>query len=196
MVLIEPQDPEYPNLTTEQILRVIDDNSSTTALILLSAIQYYTGQYFDIQKITGRAHAKGILVGWDCAHAVGNVDLRLHDWEVDFAAWCSYKYLNSGPGGIAGLFIHERHGQVDMGKADTEEGAFRPRLAGWWGGDKGTRFLMNNSTTLCLKTAMLLTACSFPASTRCSRIPALQPIAPGHECSDCFLGAFQPNLYD
>ncbi|RMJ21077.1 hypothetical protein PHISP_08056 [Aspergillus sp. HF37] len=144
MVLIEPQDPECPNLTTERILRVIEDNASSTAMVLLSAIQYYTGQYFDMKKITEYAHAKGILIGWDCAHAVGNVDLQLHDWGVDFAAWCSYKYLNSGPGGIAGLFIHERHGRVDMEKADTEKGAFRPRLAGWWGGDKGTRFLMNN----------------------------------------------------
>ena len=148
MVLIEPEDPECPNLKTEQILRVIDDNASETALILLSAIQYYTGQYFDMKKITDHAHSKGILIGWDCAHAVGNVDLQLHNWNVDFAAWCSYKYLNSGPGGMAGLFAHEVHGQVNMRKVDTKEGAFRPRLAGWWGGDKGTRFLMDNGMLL------------------------------------------------
>lgn len=157
MVLIEPEDPESPNLTTEQILRVIDDNASSTALILLSAVQYYTGQYFDMRRITDHARSNGILIGWDCAHAVGNVDLQLHDWNVDFAAWCSYKYLNSGPGGMAGLFVHERHGHVDMGKADTKEGAFRPRLAGWWGGDKGTRFLMENGMALYRQAVVALT---------------------------------------
>jgi len=144
MVLIEPDDPETPILKTEKILQVIDDNASTTALVLLPAIQYYTGQYFDMKTITAHAHSKGILVGWDCAHAVGNVDLKLHDWDVDFAAWCNYKYINGGPGVMAGLFVHEKHGRVDMDKADGEE-PFRHRLAGWWGGDKETRFLMNNS---------------------------------------------------
>lgn len=144
MVLIEPEDPTNPILGTEQILRVIDDNASDAALILLPAIQFYTGQYFDIKKITAHAHSKGLLIGWDCAHAAGNVGLRLHDWDVDFAAWCTYKYLNSGPGGMAGLFVHERHGQVNPGK-DSETVSFRPRLTGWWGSDKATRFLMNNS---------------------------------------------------
>lgn len=141
-MLIEPEDLNRPILSTEQILRVIDENASTTALLLLSAVQFYTGQYFDIKTITAHAQSKGIVVGWDCAHAAGNVDLQLHEWNVDFAAWCSYKYLNSGPGSMAGLFVHERHGQVK-----NEDGtlAFRPRLSGWWGGDKKTRFLMNNS---------------------------------------------------
>ncbi|KAJ5368539.1 uncharacterized protein N7496_008299 [Penicillium cataractarum] len=139
MVLIEPENLDRPILTTDQIIRVIDENASSTALILLSAIQFYTGQYFDIQKITAHAHSKGILIGWDCAHAAGNVDLRLHDWDVDFAAWCSYKYLNSGPGGMAALFVHERHGKVD------NEETFRPRLSGWWGSDLQTRFQMNNT---------------------------------------------------
>ncbi|KAJ5896338.1 uncharacterized protein N7473_005737 [Penicillium subrubescens] len=138
MVLIEPENPDRPILTTDQIIKVIDENASSTALILLSAIQFYTGQYFDIQQITAHAHSKDILIGWDCAHAAGNVDLRLHDWDVDFAAWCSYKYLNSGPGGMAALFVHERHGQVD------NEETFRPRLSGWWGSDLQTRFQMNN----------------------------------------------------
>ncbi|KAL1992243.1 hypothetical protein VTN49DRAFT_4275 [Thermomyces lanuginosus] len=137
LVLIEPEDPERPTLSTEQILRVIDENAADTALVLLSGIQYYTGQYFDIKTITAHAHSKGILVGWDCAHAVGNVVLQLHDWDVDFAAWCHYKYVNSGPGAMAGLFVHERHGKV-------EKGSFRPRLAGWWGHDKSTRFNMDN----------------------------------------------------
>ncbi|KGO76945.1 Kynureninase [Penicillium italicum] len=143
MVLIEPEDLDQPTLSTEQIIKVIDDNASSTALVLLSAIQFYTGQYFDIERITAHAHSKGILIGWDCAHAAGNVDLRLHDWNVDFAAWCNYKYLNSGPGGIAGLFVHERHGSVDE-KQPGSDGTFRPRLSGWWGGDIKTRFNMEN----------------------------------------------------
>ena len=145
MVLIEPENPEYPTLSTEQILRVIDENASKTAVLFLSAIQYYTGQYFEIEKITAYAQSKGILVGWDCAHAAGNVDLQLHDWNVDFAAWCNYKYINSGPGGMAAIFVHEKHGQVNMAKSSSGEGAFRPRLSGWWGDDKGVRFLMDNS---------------------------------------------------
>lgn len=144
MVLIEPKDLDQPTLTTEQIMKVIDDNASSTALVLLSAIQFYTGQYFDIERITAHAHSKGILIGWDCAHAAGNVDLQLHDWNVDFAAWCNYKYLNSGPGGIAGLFVHERHGSVDEKQPESDE-TFRPRLSGWWGGDIKTRFNMENS---------------------------------------------------
>lgn len=144
MVLIEPENLDRPILSTEQIFKVIDDNASNTALVLLSAVQFYTGQYFDIEKITAHAHSKGILVGWDCAHAAGNVDMRLHDWNVDFAAWCSYKYLNSGPGGMAALFVHERHGRVDEKQPDSNE-MFRPRFSGWWGGDLKTRFNMENS---------------------------------------------------
>ncbi|KAL4981718.1 pyridoxal phosphate-dependent transferase [Aspergillus falconensis] len=144
MVLIEPRDREHPILETDHILRVIDEHASSTALLLLSAIQYYTGQYFDIEKITAHAQSKGIVVGWDCAHAAGNVDLKLHDWNVDFAAWCNYKYLNSGPGGMAGIFVHERHGQVKTAQGEGELESFRPRLSGWWGGDKATRFLMDN----------------------------------------------------
>jgi kynureninase len=145
MVLIEPENQDRPILSTEQIIKTIDDNASSTALVLLSAIQFYTGQYFDIERITAHAHSKGVLIGWDCAHAAGNVDLRLHLWNVDFAAWCSYKYLNSGPGGMAALFVHECHGRVDEKQPDSDE-TFRPRFAGWWGGDLKTRFNMENST--------------------------------------------------
>lgn len=145
MVLIEPEDAEKPILSTEQILQVIDENASDTALILLPGIQFYTGQYFDIKTITAHAHSKGILIGWDCAHAVGNVELQLHDWDVDFAAWCHYKYVNSGPGAMAGLFVHEKHGKVKLDDAG-ESPSYHPRLAGWWGHDKETRFQMNNST--------------------------------------------------
>ncbi|KAJ5333955.1 uncharacterized protein N7506_007738 [Penicillium brevicompactum] len=146
MVLIEPENLDKPTLSTEQIIKVIDENASSTALVLLSAVQFYTGQYFDIERITAHAHSKDILIGWDCAHAAGNVDLRLHDWNVDFAAWCNYKYINSGPGGMAGLFVHERHGRVDEKQPDSDE-TFRPRLSGWWGSDLATRFNMENRFT-------------------------------------------------
>ncbi|PGH29230.1 kynureninase [[Emmonsia] crescens] len=142
MVLIEPEDSAQPLLSTERIISVIDAHASSTALILLPGIQYYTGQYFDIAKITAHAHSKNIPIGWDCAHAVGNVELKLHDWNVDFAAWCTYKYMNSGPGAMGGLFLHERHGVVDTSSSSGLN--YRPRLSGWWGGDKETRFEMDN----------------------------------------------------
>src|SRR4051812_2539790 len=93
--------------------------------------------------ITERAQSHGIIVGWDLAHAVGNVPLELHDWNVDFAAWCTYKYMNAGPGAIAGLFVHERHGKVDYDESGTP--SFRHRLSGWYGGDQVGRFNMDNS---------------------------------------------------
>ena len=144
MVLIEPIKPSA-TITTEQVLSVIDEHASTTALILLPGIQYYTGQLLDIKAITSHAHSKGLLIGWDLAHAVGNVELSLHDWQADFAAWCTYKYVNSGPGSIAGLFVHEKHGQVDMATNASGLQPYRPRLSGWWGGDKGVRFNMEPS---------------------------------------------------
>ena len=143
MILIESSDPSLSTLTTSHILSVIDEHASSTALLLLPGIQYYTGQYFDIKTITEYAQSKGIICGWDLAHAVGNVDMHLHEWNVDFAAWCNYKYVNSGPGAIAGLFVHKKHGQVNLQPDHTHQ--FRPRLCGWWGGDKGTRFQMGNS---------------------------------------------------
>lgn len=182
LVLIEPKDLDRPILTTEQIFQVIDENASSTAVILLSAVQFYTGQYFDIERITAHAQSKGIIVGWDCAHAAGNVDLQLHDWNVDFAAWCNYKYLNSGPGGMAGIFVHERHGQVDMDRPDGDGQAFRPRLSGWWGGDKKTRFLMNNSKSSPMRLELRSTQRMksnirrLLAPARCRRIPSIQSI--------------------
>lgn len=95
-------------IRTQDILETIK-NDKEIALVMLSGVQYYTGQFFEIETITKVAREVGCVVGWDLAHAVGNVPLSLHDWGVDFACWCSYKYLNSGPGGIAGLFVHERH---------------------------------------------------------------------------------------
>lgn len=138
MVEIQPDDNFY--IPTEKILSVIDQHASDTALLLLPGIQYYSGQLFDIPRITRYAHERGIVVGWDLAHAAGNVELRLHDWDVDFAVWCTYKYINAGPGAIAGAFVHERHGRVEH--ADDGQFVFRPRLAGWYGGDKAIRFNM------------------------------------------------------
>lgn len=134
-------------IATSQILATIDACAEETALLLLPGIQYYSGQLFDIPTITKYAQDRGIVVGWDLAHAAGNVDLKLHDWNVDFAMWCTYKYINSGPGSIGGAFVHERHGKVEWTSgAEAEDGqpkpVFRPRLSGWYGGDKSVRFQM------------------------------------------------------
>jgi len=114
------------------VARVLEREGPSIALVLLPGVQYYSGQAFDIEAITQLAHAKGCIVGFDLAHAAGNLVLRLHDWNVDFAVWCTYKYLNSGPGSVGGCFVHERHGM----RQDL------PRLAGWWGHDKESRFRM------------------------------------------------------
>ncbi len=119
-------------LRTEDIEALIAKEGKSIALIMMGGVNYYTGQFFDLQRITAAGHAQGCVVGFDLAHAAGNVLLKLHDWNVDFACWCSYKYLNAGPGAIAGAFVHERHGRsFDM-----------PRFGGWWGHDKKTRFKM------------------------------------------------------
>lgn len=129
VVRVAPRDSEH-TLRTEDIIRVIE--RERPALVMLGAVNYLTGQWFDMPAITEAGHMAGAIVGWDLAHAAGNVPMRLHDWGVDFAAWCSYKYLNAGPGAVAGTFVHERHLQGDA----------RPRLAGWWGNDPATRFKM------------------------------------------------------
>jgi kynureninase len=126
-----PRPGEY-TLRTEDVLQIIKKHQSQLALVLLGGVQYYTGQFFNIRAITEAAHQAGAYTGFDLAHAIGNVPLSLHSDEVDFAVWCSYKYLNSGPGGVAGAFIHERHlKNVDL-----------PRFAGWWGHNEAERFKM------------------------------------------------------
>lgn len=131
IVEIKPRDGET-TIRTEDIIKTIEHHGNTVALVLIGAVQYYTGQFFDVKKITEAAHAVGAYAGFDCAHAVGNVELDLHKNNVDFAVWCSYKYLNSGAGGIAGAFVHERHATNNL----------LPRFAGWWGHHEAERFQM------------------------------------------------------
>ncbi|KAK5094784.1 Kynureninase (L-kynurenine hydrolase) [Lithohypha guttulata] len=145
MVLLEPEDPHTPILTTERILKTIDDHAHELALILLPGVQFYTGQYFDIQRITAHARSCDILIGWDCAHAAGNVDLKLHAWDVDFAVWCSYKYLNCGPGAMAAIFVHERHGAVDK---STSTAKYRPRLTDFVPRPGAAGFQLSNPSAL------------------------------------------------
>jgi kynureninase len=117
----------------EDILAAIEQHKDQLALVLIGGVNYYTGQVFDMPAITKAGHLAGAIVGFDLAHAVGNIELHLHDWGVDFATWCSYKYLNSGPGGVSGIYIHESHA------TNTS----LPRFAGWWGYEKDTRFKMD-----------------------------------------------------
>ena len=131
VIEVLPGEGEY-NLRTEDIISVIKKHGDSVAVVLFGGVNYYTGQYFDLKAITKAAHEVGAYAGFDLAHAVGNVELKLHEWNVDFACWCSYKYLNSGPGGVAGVYIHEKH------VANTE----LPRFAGWWGYTKEARFKM------------------------------------------------------
>ena len=118
----------------EDIEALIDQEGDSIALIMLGITNYYTGQYFDMKRIAEAGHKKGCVVGFDCAHGAGNVLLNLHDANVDFAVWCSYKYLNSGPGSLGGCFVHERHANANL-----------PRFEGWWGHNKQTRFGMRDN---------------------------------------------------
>jgi len=133
IIEISPRDGEGV-IREEDILAAIDEHADQLALVFFGGVNYLTGQLFDMPKITAAAHAVGAIAGFDLAHAAGNVPLSLHDWGVDFAAWCSYKYLNSGPGNAGAIFVHEKHGEdFDL-----------PRFGGWWGHDKGTRFKMES----------------------------------------------------
>jgi kynureninase len=131
IIEVAPRQGEQ-TLRTEDILEAIRTAGQSLALVMFAGVQYYTGQVFDMKSITFAAHQVGAIAFFDLAHAVGNVPLALHEWNVDCAAWCSYKYLNSGPGGVAGVYIHEKH-------AMNKE---LPRLAGWWGYDEQERFAM------------------------------------------------------
>jgi kynureninase len=131
IIELRPREGEY-TLRTSDIIKTIEENASEIALVLLGGVNYYTGQAFDMEAITSAAHKAGAVAGFDLAHAAGNLLLELHKWDVDFATWCSYKYLNSGPGGTSGVFVHERHGNDHS----------LPRFAGWWGYEEDDRFKM------------------------------------------------------
>jgi len=131
IVEVKPRTGEQ-NLRTEDILSTIEEHKKSVALVLFGGLNYYTGQLFNLKAITRAAHSAGAYAGFDLAHAAGNVALKLHDWNADFACWCSYKYLNSGPGSVAGAYIHQRH----------ISNRSLPRLAGWWGHTKEKRFMM------------------------------------------------------
>lgn len=131
IVEIFPREGEHL-IREEDIVAKINEIGDELAMVMIGGVNYYTGQLFDMKTITEAGHKQGAIVGFDLAHAAGNVQLQLHDWGVDFAAWCTYKYLNSSPGGVAGLFVHEHH-------ANSPD---LPRFAGWWGHDKNARFKM------------------------------------------------------
>lgn len=136
VVRLRPRPGEL-TLRTSDIEGYLAEQGEQVALVLLGGLNYYTGELFDIAAITAAGHAAGAVVGWDLAHAAGNVELALHEWDVDWAAWCSYKYLNAGPGSLAGVFVHQRH------LADRD----RPRFEGWWSTDARTRFEMAPTVT-------------------------------------------------
>ena len=131
IIEISPREGEEL-IREEDVMKAIAETGDELALVMIGGVSYYTGQLFDMKAIAAAGHAVGAKVGFDLAHAAGNINLQLHDWDVDFAAWCTYKYLNSGPGGVSGIFIHEKHAtNKDL-----------VRFGGWWGQDKDTRFLM------------------------------------------------------
>ncbi len=123
--------PGEETLREEDVLEAIERDGDRIALVMIAGVNFLTGQWFDLEEITRAGHANGCVVGFDLAHAAGNVPLSLHDWDVDFAAWCNYKYLNAGPGAVAGCFVHQRHHESEL-----------PRFGGWWGNDPQTRFKM------------------------------------------------------
>src|SRR5438128_1773366 len=132
LVLVRPRKGEF-TIRTDDVIDLIDEHADHLAVVMIGAVNFFTGQLFDIEKITAAAQKHGIVIGFDLAHAAGNVSLALHDCDIDFAVWCSYKYVNAGPGAVAGAFVHERHA------TNTK----LPRLAGWFGNDPNTRFRLH-----------------------------------------------------
>ncbi|MCU0404146.1 MAG: kynureninase [Chitinophagaceae bacterium] len=165
-------------LRKEDILNAIHKAGDSLALAMFSGMNYYTGQFFPIREITAAAHGVGALAGFDLAHVAGNIPVHLHDWQVDFAVWCSYKYLNAGPGAVGGVFVHQKH----AGKQET------PRLGGWWGNDEKIRFKMEKGfvpkpdasgwcmstsqvfNTVCLKASLEMLDAAGPENLRAKSI--------------------------
>ncbi len=131
LIVLQPRKNE-PCIRTEDIEAVLSRDGESIALVWLPGVNYYTGQAFEIERIAKAAHTKGCYAGFDLAHAAGNIILKLHDWHVDFAVWCSYKYLNGGSGAVGGCYVHEKH----------LENKLLPKFAGWWGHNKESRFMM------------------------------------------------------
>ncbi|HRP61359.1 MAG TPA: kynureninase, partial [Vicingus sp.] len=131
LIEVAPREGER-TIRNEDFIKAIEEAGSSLACVMIGGVNYFTGQVFDMKAITEAAHQVGAYCGFDLAHAAGNIELKLHDWKVDFACWCSYKYLNSGPGGVSGIYVNEKH--------CNNTGL--PRFAGWWGHEKETRFLM------------------------------------------------------
>ncbi|HNQ12994.1 MAG TPA: kynureninase, partial [Bacteroidia bacterium] len=131
LIELKPDNGSY-HVSTEKIISCIQTHKNELALVMMGAVNYYTGQYFELEKISKAAHEAGAIAGFDLAHAAGNKEMFLHKWGVDFAVWCSYKYLNAGPGSVAAAFVHEKH--------LNDKNLFR--FAGWWGNDPKTRFTM------------------------------------------------------
>jgi kynureninase len=132
LLTVRPRQGEH-TIRTEDVEEILERRGSEIAVVWWNGVNFLTGQFFDLPRLTAAAHRHGCLVGLDLAHAIGNVPLSLHEWDVDFAVWCSYKYLNGGPGAVGGAFVHEKHGRNTS----------LPRLAGWWGNDPATRFRMH-----------------------------------------------------
>jgi kynureninase len=160
IVEIAPREGEK-TIRNEDIISTIEANADSVALVMLGGINYYTGQLFDIKSITEATHKAGAIAGFDLAHAAGNVNLELHNWNVDFAVWCSYKYLNGGPGAVGGLYVHERYASTPS----------TPRFGGWWGNDEEARFKMKkgfiakpNASGWNISTAQILNMASLKAS--------------------------------
>jgi kynureninase len=134
LIKLKPREGEFC-LRSEDIIKEIYKHGDSLALVMLGGVNYYTGQALEMEPITFAGHLVGAMVGYDLAHATGNIKLSLHNWKVDFACWCTYKYLNSGPGGVSGIFVHEKFAND----------ATLPRFAGWWGNDPATRFQMSKN---------------------------------------------------
>uniref|UniRef100_A0A8C7XY32 Kynureninase n=1 Tax=Oryzias sinensis TaxID=183150 RepID=A0A8C7XY32_9TELE len=171
MLMLSPREGEE-TLRTADILEAIEKEGDSIAVVMLSGVQYYTGQLFDMAAITQAGQQKGCFVGFDCAHAAGNVELKLHDWGVDFACWCSYKYLNSGAGGLAAAFVHEKH-----------QHSIQPALLGWWGHNLQTRFQMTNVMELQpgvsgfrLSNQPILLVCPLQASLEVFNLTSMQAL--------------------